>query len=154
MPMNAQTIIQITMNIFRSSRFKPSETSALDANFRAIINDRKPMVTLIVFSRLLDLINTLRMAGNTNGSARPIAKPNKPITGPRRLTLNARSKTSAMIGKVDAKEAPGSVSAIIMMPLTSFDTALFANELIHDSGSFIENPPRKEMPRTIYVRHR
>ena len=135
-------------------RLNPKEISAFDKNFNAIINEQKPITTFTLLSRLLDLATILTMAGNIKGKDKPIAKPNIPIVGPIKLTLNVRSSTSIMMGKVEEEEVPGRVRAMNIMPLKLFVSAFFASELIQDSGSFVANPPRNVMPRTINVLHK
>lgn len=50
------------------------------------------------------------------------------------------------MGKVEEKDAAGSVIAIMKIPFMSFCFAFSAMALIHDAGSLKANAPRNEIP--------
>ena len=153
-PIIAQSIIHISMNKSLLIRFRPREISAFDVNFRAIIIEKNPMITLMLFNMLFDFTKMLSIAGKINGNDNPIAKPINPMIGPITLTLQANSSTRPMIGKVDENDAPGKVNAMKNIPFRLFDLAFFAIEFIHDSGSLMANAPRNEIPSIKNIRRK
>ena len=127
--------------------------SAVDKNFKAKANSRKPKVTLTVFNQPPEDGNEFNQLGkaakSVNGMARASAKPNIPIAGPSKLPFEAASTSNEpIIGPVHEKLTKLKVKPIKKIPrkppLFEASSALFTQL----DGNVISKAPKKLAAKT------
>ena len=114
--------------------------SALDRNFSASANSKKPRITLMVFIQLPDLgkdCMILGKAANTaNGSASPKPKPPIPAVSCQAPPLEVKAPASSepRIGPVQEKDTKAKVSAAKKIPIPPPRFSALLELLTHELG--------------------
>ena len=117
----------------------------------------KPNVTFTTFIQLplfgAALSHWGKRAKRVKGSAKAIAKPNMPMTGPTILEVTTCTNRKPMMGPVQEKLTSTNVNAIKkMLKIPVVLLAFLSTAVFHFDGRVISKPPIKEIPKMSSIR--